>query len=108
MISLLALITSACQAETDSAAEAQLTKEKSAREAWAKCLFELDKIEAIRGRNLDDLNKGIAVARNQFMVDCLNVEKAGPTLEQLSEMSQYAAESEKRASSDMSLNNGKR
>lgn len=28
---------------------------------WSKCIFELDKIEAIRGRNLDDLDAGTQV-----------------------------------------------
>jgi len=38
---------------------------------WHECNFELSKVEIVRGRNLDDLNKGIAVARNQFLVDCM-------------------------------------
>lgn len=38
---------------------------------WDECNFELSKIEIVRGRNLDDLNKGIVVARNQFLVDCM-------------------------------------
>lgn len=83
-------------------------QDKAARQAWAKCIFELDKVEAIRGRNLDDLDKGGSIARNQFMMDCLAVERTGPTMEQLDEMSRYMTEKQKREPSDMSLNNGKR
>ena len=37
---------------------------------WDQCNFELSKVEIVRGRNLDDLNKG-TIARNQFLVDCM-------------------------------------
>lgn len=91
-----------------SACHAPNNDEAAAKRAWTKCLFELDKIEAARGRNLDDLDKGGSVARNQFMMDCLAVEDAGPTLDQISEMSSYAVAKKGRVLSDMSLNNGKR
>ncbi len=84
------------------------SEEATARKAWAKCQFELDKIEAIRGRNLDDLDKGLSVARNQFMMDCLNVEFGSVTIDQVTEMSKYANDRKSRAPDDMSLNNGKR
>jgi len=93
---------------TLSACQASDNHEAAAKQAWSKCLFELDKIEAVRGRNLDDLDKGGSVARNQFMMDCLAVEGAGPTLDQISEMSSYAVAKKNRSPSDMSLNNGKR
>lgn len=79
-----------------------------ANAAWAKCTFELDKIEALRGRNLDDLDKGGSVARNQFLMNCLAVEGAGPTVDQISEMSTYAANKAKRSTNDVSLNSGER
>ncbi len=77
-----------------------------ARKAWAQCLFELDKVEAIRGRNLDDLNLGGSVARNQFMVDCLSADEAlHPKL--VVEMSRYAAK-KGRLPNEMNLNSGTR
>ena len=78
------------------------------KKAWAYCLFELDKIEAIRGRNLDDLDKGNAVARNQFMMDCLWTKNAAPSLEHISDMGDYKGGAQSRSSHDISLNNGKR
>lgn len=91
-----------------SACQGPMNQDKAAKQAWTKCIFELDKVEAIRGRNLDDLDKGGTVARNQFMMDCLAVENAGPTMEQLVELNRYMTEKQKREPSDMSLNNGKR
>lgn len=41
------------------------------KQAYYECKFDLAKIEAIRGRNLDDLNRGVAIARNQFLADCM-------------------------------------
>lgn len=76
--------------------------------AWWKCIFELDKIEAIRGRNLDDLDKGLTSARNQFMMDCMTANNAAIKFEHLSEMSTYLAAKEKRKPSDMTLNSGDR
>lgn len=78
-----------------------------ARKAWAQCLFELDKVEAIRGRNLDDLNLGGSVARNQFMIDCMATTDAVISPELLLEMSRYAANKE-RSPSNMNLNSGTR
>lgn len=78
-----------------------------ARKAWAKCLFELDKVEALRGRNLDDLNSSGAVARNQFMMDCFSATDATLTPELLEEMGRYAANNE-RSPSDTNLNSGTR
>ena len=77
-----------------------------ARKAWAQCLFELDKVEAIRGRNLDDLNLGGSVARNQFMMDCLSAKQVlHPEL--VVEMSRYAGK-KGRSPREMNLNSGTR
>lgn len=78
-----------------------------ARTAWTRCLFELDKVEVIRGRNLDDLNLRGSVARNQFMMDCMSAAEATVTPELLLEMTSYAAKKE-RGPSDMNLNSGMR
>lgn len=76
--------------------------------AWSKCIFELDKIEAIRGRNLDDLDKGLTSARNQFMMDCVTAEDAVVTFPQLDEMNRYLTKRDQRKSADMTLNSGDR
>lgn len=76
--------------------------------AWANCIFELDKVEAVRGRNLDDLDKGLTVARNQFMMDCLWTQHVELTKTQLDDMGNYAASKKDRAPTDVSLNSGKR
>jgi len=78
-----------------------------ARKAWAECLFELDKVEAVRGRNLDDLNLGLSVARNQFMVDCLAATDAVISPELIEELGKYAA-NKRRLPSDLNLNSGTR
>lgn len=75
--------------------------------AWRKCLFELDKVEAIRGRNLNDLNRGSAVARNQFLMDCMGAMADELTWEQIDEMSEYAFRSKKSDPALLNLNNGK-
>lgn len=115
IILLAAVATSACQkadgssvGAKDVATEDAAANDVVAKRAWAKCIFELDKIEATRGRNLDDLDKGGSVARNQFMMDCLNVEFGSVTMDQLDEMERYKSGRAKRSPSDMSLNNGKR
>lgn len=77
--------------------------------AWRKCQFELDKVEAVRGRNLDDLNRGMAVARNQFLMDCMGATADEMTKEQFDEMAAYARRSDASKNSDptyTSLNNG--
>jgi len=76
--------------------------------AWSKCIFELDKIEAIRGRNLDDLDKGLTSARNQFMMDCVTAQDAAVTFAQIDEMNRYLAQRDERKPADMTLNSGDR
>ncbi|WP_298287132.1 hypothetical protein [Novosphingobium sp.] len=76
--------------------------------AWSKCIFELVKIEATRGRNLDDLDKGHTSARNQFMMDCVTAQDAAVTSPQLDEMGRYLTQRDKRKPSDMTLNSGDR
>ena len=100
VILLLAVATGACRFDGKRNADA--------KKAWAKCIFELDKVEAVRGRNLDDLDKGFSVARNQFMGDCLWAQHEEFTTEQMKEMSDYAATKQNRTPNDISLNNGKR
>ena len=77
--------------------------------AWRNCLFELDKVEAIRGRNLNDLNRGSAVARNQFLMDCMGATADEITKDQLDEMAAYARQSDASKNTDptsINLNNG--
>ena len=70
---------------------------------WHECNFELSKVEAVRGRNLDDLNKGIAIARNQFLVDCM-ISKTPKLLPYMMEdMSSYAKD-KSRQPSDITSN----
>ena len=76
--------------------------------AWSKCIFELDKVEAIRGRNLDDLDKGRTVARNQFILDCLTAHDSAVTWQQTDEMFLYARDKANRKPSDVTLNSGNR
>jgi hypothetical protein len=76
--------------------------------AWSKCIFELDKIEAIRGRNLDDFDRGITSARNQFMMDCITAQDAAVTFPQLDEMNRYLRQRDRRKPSDIMLNSGDR
>ena len=83
------------------AAEDEGAVKAEARKVWTQCLFELDKVEAIRGRNLDDLNRGGAVARNQFLMDCLATRDV-LSLEIVQEMSRYKA-NEGRTPSEMNL-----
>ena len=100
IVILTALLAGACE----SGHSAKL----GAKAAWASCLFELDKVEAIRGRNLDDLNKGGTNARNQFMMDCMWTHGQAPQLDQLRDMSEYLARTKDRLPGDLNLNNGKR
>lgn len=70
---------------------------------WDECNFELSKVEIIRGRNLDDLNKGIAVARNQFLVDCMasKTDQLPPYI--IEDLTRYAKD-KSRQSSDVTTN----
>lgn len=106
---LIALtVLSGCDSKQAQTEEAIIPEgEKEARKAWADCLFELDKIEAIRGRNLDDLNARGSVARNQFMVDCMAATEAVISPELIEEMSRYAS-SKASSPRDMNLNSGTR
>lgn len=106
---LVALVVlSGCSKFAQKSDDATRSDEKAqARKAWANCLFELDKVEAIRGRNLDDLNLGGSVARNQFLVDCMATTEGNLTPELISEMGNYAAKKDRRAI-EMSLNTGTR
>lgn len=72
------------------------------QKAWWECKLDLGKIEALRGRNLDDLNQGGAVARNQFLMDCMTAKDEPISLAMLDEMTKYAAI--KRKSSDVRFN----
>jgi hypothetical protein len=76
--------------------------------SWSKCIFELDKIEALRGRNLDDLDAGYTSARNQFLTDCMAANDAAREFKHLDEMSRYLAGREKRKPNEMTLNSGDR
>jgi hypothetical protein len=76
--------------------------------AWSKCIFELDKIEALRGRNLDDLDVGLTSARNQFLMDCMSAHDTAIDFKHLDEMSAYLAQRDKRAPGNMTLNSGDR
>jgi hypothetical protein len=76
--------------------------------AWSKCIFELDKIEALRGRNLDDLDNGHTSARNQFLMDCMSGNDAAIDFKHLDEMSRYLAGRDKRKPNEMTLNSGDR
>ena len=99
---------SACSSGTDDRGVEKLEALKAdARKAWANCLFELDKIEAIRGRNLDDLNVRGSIARNQFMVDCMATTDAIVSPELLAEMSRYAANTTRKPN-DLNLTSGTR
>lgn len=108
-IFLGSILLSACNAKAENTTESKTKENGHVDElAWSKCLFELDKIEAIRGRNLDDLDKGDSIARNQFMMDCLATLREFPTFEQLEDMGRYKASKMTRNANDISLNNGKR
>ena len=98
---------SGCSNVSNSKEAETVDVDAQAREAWWRCVFELDKVEAIRGKNLDDLNTRGSVARNQFMMDCVTAEGATLTPELLQEMNEYAAQAG-RAPTDISLNSGTR
>ena len=100
-------VLSGCSNVTKANEENTADVDTQAREAWSRCVVELDKVEAVRGRNLDDLNARGSVARNQFMMDCITAEGATLTPELLEEMGRYAAQAG-RAPTDMSLNSGTR
>ena len=110
IIGLMAVALSGCSKpewfQTNS--KEQKSNEIEAKVAWRQCVFELDKIEAIRGRNLDDLNKGLSVARNQFLMDCLASKTNELLHEQVMNMTKYAspAQSRSRSPDDISLNAG--
>jgi hypothetical protein len=93
-------LTGCAKPEKDDKAEGQL--------AWRQCMFELDKIEAIRGRNLDDLNRGMGVARNQFLMDCMASRTSILLPEHLDDMMRYAAPARAKLSppAELNLNNG--
>ena len=76
--------------------------------AWAKCIFELDKVEALRGRNLDNLDSGHTSARNQFLMDCMSANDAAIDFKHLDEMSRYLAGRDIRKPNQMTLNSGDR
>jgi hypothetical protein len=103
---LSSLLLCSCEAK-DSTKFAYASKSD---EAWAECMFELDKIEAIRGRNLDDLNRGISVARNQFLVDCMSAKAAVISPDQFSDLGNYSgpSQSAQRNAADINLTNGRR
>lgn len=75
---------------------------------WAKCIFELDKIEALRSRNLDDLDVGQTSARNQFLMDCMSANDAAIDFKHLDEMSRYLVGRDKGKPNQMTLNSGDR
>lgn len=84
-------------------------KMKHTDRSWSKCIFELDKVEAIRGRNLDDLDNGYTSARNQFMMDCMASFGDAPTGKYFDELSKYKANLDgKHKPHDMTLNSGVR
>ena len=70
---------------------------------WDQCNFELSKVEIARGRNLDDLNKGIAVARNQFLVDCMASKTPKFLPHMMEDLSRYAKD-KSRQPSDITTN----
>lgn len=73
------------------------------KKAWAECVFELDKIEIIHGRNLDDLDDGNTSARNQFMVDCLAARDA-PAMGKMGDFAKYLDGRDSRRPRDMMIN----
>jgi hypothetical protein len=79
-------------------------KDPSSKQAWNDCKFELAKIEAIRGRNLDDLNRGIAVARNQFLNDCMATKNQSIPAGGVEDAAAYAAAANVRKPNEIRLN----
>ena len=99
------MVVSGC---SDKSSPEQALDQSGSDLAWSKCIFELDKIEALRGRNLDDLDIGLSSARNQFMLDCMTAHDAPITVSQTLEMAKYAVDKEKRNAKNMTLNSGNR
>jgi hypothetical protein len=103
-----ALGLAACQMGEDVSSDTKIVDDANTSKAWSECLFELDKVESIRGRNLDDLNKGQFIARNQFLVDCMSAKTPKFLPEHIRNMSTYAGGQPSRSPTDINLNNGRR
>ena len=69
---------------------------------WYECNFELSKVEIVRGRNLDDLNKG-TIARNQFLVDCMASKTTKLPMYVIEDLTRYAKD-KSRQPSDITTN----
>ncbi len=89
-----AIALNAC-AETTSASD-------ETQRFWDQCNFELSKVEIVRGRNLDDLNKG-TIARNQFLVDCMASKTPKLPSYIIEDLTRYAKD-KSRQSSDVTTN----
>ena len=91
-----------CHGKANNTATEEALGMSSPRKAWWQCKFELGKLEALHGRNLDDFNRGIAVAENQFLMDCMTSKDQPISPEMTDEMGKYA--SAKRNPTDVRFN----
>jgi hypothetical protein len=95
MLRVLFILTSAIA--LNACTETTSASDKTQR-FWDECNFELSKVEIVRGRNLDDLNKGIAVARNQFLVDCMASKTPKFLPHMMEDLSRYAKDKSRQPS----------
>lgn len=98
----LLLVVSGCHGKQKTTASEEPLGMSLPKQAWWECKFELGKLEALRGRNLDDLNQRGAVAASQFLMDCMTSKNQPILPEMLDEMGKY--KSAKRIPTDVRFN----